>query len=525
LGAWARGGFFGRGGCLRISRWRMRGALLVLAVVVGLGTVASLLVAWRRDTASDGMRSELAVDLERGSLAGLARAQARARHLIVADPDDLEAVAALAFASAVLAVDYGFDTADEVQKLLARSPVASAHADAVVAMSAAARALLLLARGDRDGAERVATAAAKIAPGAPYPLYALGRARARAGDLPGAARALEAALIEAPGFTLAEVAWSETQLDAGEAQAARDTLSRTLARSGDDPRATLLLGEAERALGSDTPPDTSKVCATSTARRDDASPRWPPPVIRAACHLAQATHDRSAGHRAQALTHAEEAARLVPAEPRLLAATAKLLAELGPVDWAAGLLGRARRLAAAEAPALAWAGAAVDLGRGRTPALPAGPRPADPETRLLMARIALSAGGVGALRAALKAFDENTMKRDADLSLLAQLFVNDSSRDRARDPRDTSGSLPPVGTTPPTDPWRAYLDGLRAELAGNLPDAAASFGRALSGHGDACRAAGEYLATLRLLKRPQDSAASGKLTVLRAENAGCVNLR
>src|SRR3569623_2695211 len=142
-----------------------------------------------------------------------------------------------------------------------------------------------------------------------------------------------------------------------------------------------------------------------------------------------------------------------------------------------------------------------------------------------MARIALSAGGVGALRAALKAFDENTMKRDADLSLLAQLFVNDSARDLARDPRDSSGRLPSVVTTPRTDPWRAYLDGLRAELAGNLPDAAASFGRALSGHGDACRAAGEYLATLRSLKRPDNPAASGAFMALRAENARCVKLR
>jgi hypothetical protein len=130
----------------------------------------------------------------------------------------------------------------------------------------------------------------------------------------------------------------------------------------------------------------------------------------------------------------------------------------------------------------------------------------------LIARAALSAGGAGALRAALGGFDAAALNHDADLGLLARLFGPDS---------------PGVGAdlaTTRADPWRAYLDGLRAELAGDLTDAAASFGRALSGHGDACRAAGEYRATLRLLKQSESPAASGALTVLRAENARCVNL-
>jgi hypothetical protein len=55
-----------------------------------------------------------------------------------------------------------------------------------------------------------------------------------------------------------------------------------------------------------------------------------------------------------------------------------------------------------------------------------------------------------------------------------------------------------------------------------LPRAAAQFRGALSGHGDACRAAGEYVATLRALKLRADRTL---FAVLRAENAGCVNLR
>ena len=495
--------------------------LLALAVVVGVSAAAWLLVASRRNAASDRMRDELALDIERGGLAGLARAQARARHLIVADPGDVTALTTLAFASAVLAVDYGVDTANEVQKLLAR---AGTVPEGGQGMAAAARSLLLLAGGDRDGAARAAIAAAKVSPGAPHPLYALGRARARAGDLAGASRALEAALLEAPGFTLAAVAWSEAQLDAGDALPAHDALARALARSGDDPRAALLLGEAERALGGGASTDDRAVCATLAAARRDGPPRWPPAALRAGCELAQATHDRMAGHRAEALTHAEEAARLAPAEPRLVARTAQLLAELGPVDWAAGLLERARRLAASDAPALAWADAAVQLGRGRTPALPGGPRPAEPETQLLIARAALSAGGAGALRAVLGAFDAAAPKRDADVRLLVQLFGGATPGAPGAGPPGAGAVVSPDQISRGDDPWRAYLAGLRAELAGDLASAAGDFGRALSGHGDACRAAGEYRATLRLLKRPENPVASGALAVLRAENAGCVNL-
>jgi hypothetical protein len=71
------------------------------------------------------------------------------------------------------------------------------------------------------------------------------------------------------------------------------------------------------------------------------------------------------------------------------------------------------------------------------------------------------------------------------------------------------------------DPVVAYLDGLRARLRGDLPSAVASLQRALSGHGDACRAAGEYLTILRVLKRGVDPAA---WNLLRAENSSCVNL-
>jgi len=66
-----------------------------------------------------------------------------------------------------------------------------------------------------------------------------------------------------------------------------------------------------------------------------------------------------------------------------------------------------------------------------------------------------------------------------------------------------------------------YVDGLRARLAGDSLLAAEHLSHALAGHADACRAAGEYVATLRSLKRHPDASA---FNTLRAENAGCVNL-
>ena len=160
--------------------------------------------------------------------------------------------------------------------------------------------------------------------------------------------------------------------------------------------------------------------------------------------------------------------------------------------------------------------AAVALGRGHAGALPAGPRPADPETTLLIARAALAAGGVlGVLGAALGGLGPTARERDGDLERLGRLAAR-APRLTSRAPGQTAGQA--AGE----DPMQAYLDGLAAQLAGDLVKATERFGHALSGHGDACHAAGEYVAALRAQKRRPDPAA---LARLRAENSRCVNLR
>jgi hypothetical protein len=149
----------------------------------------------------------------------------------------------------------------------------------------------------------------------------------------------------------------------------------------------------------------------------------------------------------------------------------------------------------------------VTLGHGRAATAPPGQRPFNATTRVIAARAAFAAGGAGALTATLAAFGAGVVERDADLRLLERLVAPARGAAAAPSPRLT--------------PAEHYVEGLRARLAGDGLGAAEHLSHALSGHADACRAAGEYVATLRSLKRHPDVAA---FAPLRAENAGCVNL-
>jgi hypothetical protein len=471
----------------------MRGAAWVLAIAaVGTTAVAGLLHA-RRDAVDHQLDADLGAALERGSVADLGRAQALGRRLALGSGAGRAEAAALAFADARLALDYGASTGAEAAAILARFGLPDGRSDAAGAMAESAQSLLAARNGDRAAALRIAAASAGAAPGFPQPLYALGRARALASDLVGAVRAFDAAIVIAPSFLASRVARAEVLLDLGNVKAARAGLETVRADSPDDLRAQLSMAETDLGAAPEPP-----VCADK---------RWRPPAIDAACDLDRAARARRSGDRAAARAGAEAAARIIPDEPRLLARAALLSAQLGAVDQAATLLARARRLAAAELPPLAWAAAAVAFGRGRAGALPAGPRPADPETSLVVARAALAAGGVGALGAVLDELGPETWSNDADLQRLRRL----ASRSARTAPRAAAD-----------DPMQAYLDGLVAQLDGDLAKAAERFGHALSGHGDACRAAGEYVAALRAQKLRPPAAA---FTRLRAENARCVNLR
>ena len=122
--------------------------------------------------------AELAAALDRGGIADLGRAQAVGRRLALGAGGGRSEAAALAFADARLATDYGASTAPEAEEILARFGLPDGRSDGASTMAASAKALLTARNGDREGAARIAAAAAAAQPGSPYPLYALGRARA-----------------------------------------------------------------------------------------------------------------------------------------------------------------------------------------------------------------------------------------------------------------------------------------------------------------------------------------------------------
>ncbi|HVZ89655.1 MAG TPA: hypothetical protein VHG72_22020, partial [Polyangia bacterium] len=172
----------------------MRGAAWVLTIAaVGTGTVAAFVHA-RQGTVDRQLDADLAAAVDRGSVADLGRAQALGRRLVAGGGAGRAEAAALAFADARLALDYGAPTGPEAQAVLLRFGLPDGRTDGAAAMARSAQALLAARAGDRAGALRLAAATAADTAGMPHPLYTLGRARALAGDLGGAARALDAAI-------------------------------------------------------------------------------------------------------------------------------------------------------------------------------------------------------------------------------------------------------------------------------------------------------------------------------------------
>src|SRR5437868_7164002 len=206
----------------------MRGAVWVLAMAAVAGGAVALLVHSRRTAVDGRLDAELAAALDRGGLSDLELAQAIGRRAVFGGGAGRGGAAALAFADARLALEYGISTTAEAEEALARFERAAGRQDGAFALAQSAKAMLAARRGDREAAIQIATAGAAAAPSVPYPPYALGRTRALAGDLGGAARAYDAATIVAPTFLASRVARAEVLLDLGNAAAARAALAVVL---------------------------------------------------------------------------------------------------------------------------------------------------------------------------------------------------------------------------------------------------------------------------------------------------------
>jgi tetratricopeptide (TPR) repeat protein len=445
----------------------------LLAMVVLLAGLAEGAVTVARRSGTRRLRAEMVTELEKGGLQSLLLARVAGTRVALDESGDVELAGELAYVDALLSGDYGLRARPEAERALERARSArGAGADM-------ARALLALADGKVREAEALAARAGEAHDEDPRPPLLLARARLAVGDVRAASQALEAAMVKGPRATAPVVAWAELRLAVGQTRAAALALDTAVARAPDHTRAWLLHEEAHQALGD----ITSDVPLVQGCRRDGAVS----PVMAELCALRASGLARLRGDRALALTEARAAG--------VVGAVA--LAQLGRVDEAAA------RVGSDEQPALsarAWGQAAVALGRGELPALPP-ITPSSLELRLLFARAALASRGPAGLKRALGELGAAAVKRDPDLRALGLLV-------------SPSNDVPP-------GPVRSYAEGLVARLAGDLDGAARAFSGALEGHGDTCRAAGEYVAALRLLHRPLDE---GLLAPVRAANARCLNL-
>jgi Tfp pilus assembly protein PilF len=483
---------------------------LVLAIA---GGAIHRLVTARRTSAAQTLHESTAHEAESGSLQGLLRARMGAVRLAVADANDVDLLAELAYLNAALAHHYGLPSAREAETFLQRL------GPATPAAARAARVLLALEAGDWSAAETLAKVSAAEDPHDVRSRLALARLAARAGDPVGASRIAETAAVNAPEAGAARVEWAEARLDLGQAKAALDVLRDVVARAPEHTRARLLIAEAQQALEGDAAHPGDEAALTEACRRDGVLS----PVIEAACQTNAATAARLHGDRAGALDHALAAAAITHDDPRTLTHTACVLAQLGQIDRAHDLVARAAQHARPRLPGLAWARLALALGRGQPAARPSWLRAGDPETVLLGARAAFATGGPAALRRAVAEAAPAASTGESAPSREAHASASRTAGE-FRDPDLRALALLADAGAAPAEagpgPVPAYALGMRARLAGDLDRAARWLGQALAGHGDACRAAGEYLVVMRLLRRPIEH----ELDALAASNHDCLNL-
>lgn len=480
----------------------LRGVAIVLALVALLAGIAELRLRSRERARWRSVEQSAERELLGGGLQGLLRARALA--LGGTSPvDDAEPAATIALASAMLASEYGLDEVEAARVAADAVEAAPGASQRAQSLKLASRALAEVTAGHLDKAEALARQSVSLGHKQASPLFVLGRVRFRQGNLAGAGHAFQAALVREPDFIEARVAWAEVWLELGEAQRARENLLQALGHTPDHGRARLLLAELDGAAGdASDPPGWEASCARDGARS---------PHLAGACGLARAQRAARAHDWAVAVHLAEEAGHQRPGEPRVLAGAAQVLAALGYVDRASACLQEAARIADPSLPSVLWAKQALALGRGQLaqignpashPSMPIG---ASPWAPILVARNALASGGSKTLAAALRELPSQAIAIDAVAALVAL-------------PAQPEDERPPESGA---DAFSRYLAGMRARLAGKTALAAELLAQALQEHGDACRAAGEFLAARREQGRAWDD---HLFDWLRRENARCIDL-
>ncbi|HEX7498857.1 MAG TPA: tetratricopeptide repeat protein, partial [Polyangia bacterium] len=330
-------------------------ALAIFFGLVALFVVTGELCLRSRESA-ELRRIETAAEHELlgGGLDGLLHARALALGG-AAHARDAEVAATLGLADAMLASEYGLNQADAALAS-ARGTDAPGVSRRAGALKLATRALAEVTSGHLDRAEALALESVALGHKLASPLFALGRIRFRQGNLPAASRAFQAALVREPSLVEARVAWAEVWLEEGARDRAREALVAVLRHTPGHSRAQLLLAELD--LASSDAPGEATAWQTACARDEKNSP-----FLAGACDLARAQRAARSHDGDGAIRFAAAAGRRRPAEPRVLAGAAQVLASLGAVDRAADCLAEARRIASPLLPSLRWARLAIELGR------------------------------------------------------------------------------------------------------------------------------------------------------------------
>lgn len=437
------------------------------------------------------LRAQLDADLHASTLKRLSRARDKARAYLEANRGDEDVRLTLAWTQALLAYLHGVGvTAAEAASLTAPAAEGASRSEVGPTPFAGARrdaasALFALASGNREEGARRADAAAASAPEDPRVVVAVAAARYRAGDVGGAITAIEQRPGPATGGPSGamRLLLAVAHLDRGSPVSALSVLQPMVGDS-EDALALVLAGEA-RTAGAKATGDAATSAARDAACLEESASS---PVVAVLCAVDEGIQRRLAGDRAGAVAKALGAVAVGVPEPRALGTLAQLLANLGEIDRAATAVAQASRLGAASLPAIAWGHLAVRNGRGEVARAAKELRPVGTESRLVAARLAIANG------VEVAASEGGVESDDPDLRWLATLSRPFERRDAAlfADRLETQQPNPgPVG---------AYVAGMLARSANRRHLAERWLQQALTGHGDTCRAAREYRATLRQLK-------------------------
>jgi hypothetical protein len=396
-----------------------------------------------------------------------------------------EAVGRPFLALGLMATEYGRPVSGEIEQVADELAQRVGGGPARHELNAG-RVLLRLARGNRAEANQLATAVGLAAAGTPLARFVEARRLARGGDGAGAMAALGAGAERSP-FLPGRLLLAELHLDRGEARQAMAIVRGVLAESPRHPIALQLLIEASHELDSPMAPADAQLVEAECRRNDERIT-----ALATACRLHRGVEARQAGRRKDALVAAREAADVVPAQPRLMAATALLLVNTGSTEEAQRLVREATRLADPRVPLLAWARAGVALATDRRAPLPPALPPGS-EARLIAARASFVGTREGPLPAALLPEGTGARSEDGDLR-----WVSDGARVKgAVAARALASKVEARYGDRPPGPVASFVAGTLARRGGKHPLARTWLSRSLDGHGDACRAATLYRIALR----------------------------